>query len=379
MPTTRGSRPSIYLAAKAPGGRGTAEGAQLLFLFYGGAVVLAAAQILPGIEAGRDTLRGVGVPYEFAAMFSFPPENLITWVVPAFFGDMVHFPYWGRWYLWEMSLFVSVTGFLLAVYAVVFRQGRERFIPAAMAGILLLLAMGSYLPWFGLLHAYLPGFDTFRGVSKFVFQATLFVILLSAMGLDSLIRDGLRKRWQILSALGAAAVLSLIARPGDLAIIPVACRAVAQGFMRWIFNTGQSLSAGRGFRKQPGCREGRRVCRPGPCGPVCHVHRHCHHPVPARLQSLEGIAARRPGRPGALLRRAFRPGHLPACRRLSRGHGGAVPAEAGRSPHPEPLQPESRHVHGVAGRLGLRPVDPPSLRGTHGLYATGRYHADREK
>ena len=64
-----------------------------------------------------------------------------------------------------------------------------------MVGILLLLAMGSYLPWFGLLHAYLPGFDTFRGVSKFVFQATLFVILLSAMGLDSLLRDGLRKRW----------------------------------------------------------------------------------------------------------------------------------------------------------------------------------------
>jgi hypothetical protein len=201
---------SIYLAMRLYGAPARMKALGCFALFYMGAVSLAAAQILPGIEAGRDTLRGMGVPYEFAAMFSFPPENLVTWLVPAFFGDQVHFPYWGRWYLWEMSLFVSVTGFLLAVYAVVFRQGRERFIPAAMAGILLLLAMGSYLPWFPLLQAYLPGFDKFRGVSKFVFQATLFMILLSAMGLDSLLRDGLRRHWQVLAALGAAAGLSLI-------------------------------------------------------------------------------------------------------------------------------------------------------------------------
>lgn len=201
---------SIYLAVRLYGAPERLKALGCFALFYTGAVILAAAQILPGIEAARDTLRGMGVTYKFAAMFSFPPENLVTWLVPAFFGDTVHFPYWGRWYLWEMSLFFSVTGFLLAVYAVVFRQGKERFIPAAMAGILLLLAMGSYLPWFGLLYTYLPGFDKFRGVSKFVFQATLFVILLSAMGLDSLLRDGLRKRWQVLAALGVAAGLSLI-------------------------------------------------------------------------------------------------------------------------------------------------------------------------
>ena len=65
--------------------------------------------------------------------------------------------------------------------------------------------------------------------------------------------------------------------------------------------------------------------------------------------------------------------------RLSRRHGGPVQAEAGRSPHPEPVQPESRHVHGVAGRLGLRPVDPPPLRRIHGLDAAGGHDADREQ
>jgi hypothetical protein len=232
----------IYLAIRLYGAPGRLKVLVCFATFYGGAAVLAAAQILPGIEAGRDTLRGMGVPYDFAAMFSFPPENLITWVAPAFFGDVVHFPYWGRWYLWEMSLFVSVTGFLLAVYAVAFRQGRERFILLAMVAILLLLAMGSYLPWFSLLQAWLPGFNLFRGVSKFVFQATLFVILLSAMGLDSLIRDGLRKQWLILAAMIAAATLSLIA---GLAIWQSSSSPAgwwAQG-LRGMFNTGQSYLA----------------------------------------------------------------------------------------------------------------------------------------
>jgi hypothetical protein len=229
---------SIYLTIRLYGAPGRLKALLCFATFYVGAAVLAAAQILPGIEAGRDTLRGMGVPYEFAALFSFPPENLITWVVPAFFGDTVHFPYWGRWYLWEMSLFVSVTGFSLALYAVVFRPGRERFILLAMMTILLLLAMGSYLPWFSLLQAWLPGFKLFRGVSKFIFQATLFVILLSAMGLDCLIRDGLRKRWWTLSVLAATAALSLIL---GLAIrqSSLSPSGLWLGFMHWLFSTGQ--------------------------------------------------------------------------------------------------------------------------------------------
>jgi len=229
---------AIYLAIRIYGAPERLKTVVCFFLFYAGAFVLAAAQILPGIEAGRDTLRGMGVPNDFVALFSFPPENLVSWVVPSFFGDMVQFPYWGRWYLWEMSLFVSVTAFLLALYAVVFRQGREQFILSAMVVILLLLAMGSYMPWFGLLCEYLPGFNKFRGTSKFVFQATLFVILLSAMGLDCLIRDGLRKRWQVLSALAAAACLSLILA---LAIrqSSLSPSGFWPGFMNWLFSTGQ--------------------------------------------------------------------------------------------------------------------------------------------
>lgn len=231
----------IYLAIRLYGASERLKVLLCFIIIFSGAAVLSAAQLLPGIEAGRDSLRGASESYGFATMFSFPPENLITWVAPAFFGDAVHFPYWGRWYLWEASLFVSVTGFWLAIYAVFFRQGRERLILPAMVVILLFLAMGSYMPWFSLLQDWLPGFKLFRGVSKFIFPSTLFVILLSAMGLDCLIREGLRKRKWALSMLAATAALSLIL---GLAITQ---SVLWPGFVYWIFSTGQVyLQAGTG-------------------------------------------------------------------------------------------------------------------------------------
>ena len=65
---------------------------------YVAAALLSAAQLLPSVEAARDTLRAQPVPYAFASMFAFPVENLLTAVAPFAFGNDIHLPYWGRWY-----------------------------------------------------------------------------------------------------------------------------------------------------------------------------------------------------------------------------------------------------------------------------------------
>jgi xanthosine utilization system XapX-like protein len=75
---------------------------------YLGAAALTAVQLLAGLQAAGESVRSSGTPYAFAAMFSFPPENFLTLLVPSLFGSIGS--YWGRWYLWEMSLFISVTG-----------------------------------------------------------------------------------------------------------------------------------------------------------------------------------------------------------------------------------------------------------------------------
>ncbi|MFP4039372.1 MAG: hypothetical protein ACLFS7_02420 [Desulfosudaceae bacterium] len=176
----------IYVLCRLTGGRGGWRlPAAFIFMYFIGAV-LSAVQLSAGVAAAADSIRQGGVFYEFAAMFSFPPENLLTLVAPGFFGDMHQLPYWGRCYLWEANLFFGVTGLvlLLAGLGRTFRDRRLAW--AVTALVLFLLALGKHTPLFSLLYGHVPGFDWFRGSSKFVMPAFLFMIMLAAAGFDRL-------------------------------------------------------------------------------------------------------------------------------------------------------------------------------------------------
>ncbi len=111
---------------------------------------IAAVQILSGMETTAESLRGGhGVPYDFAAVFWLPPENFLTFLAPGFFGpetETAFFRYWGRCFVWEMCLFIGVTGLLLAIYGAITGDRAKRRFSLAMAAILLVLALGAWLP-----------------------------------------------------------------------------------------------------------------------------------------------------------------------------------------------------------------------------------------
>lgn len=151
-----------------------------------GGLALSAIQILPGWEAMRESLRAGHVPASFAAMFSFPPENLLTFITPFLFGSLNEgIFYWGRTYLWEANAFVGVSTLALAGYGLL-KGDRHARLAAVMVIIMILLALGAHTPLFGILYAYLPGFGSFRGTAKFMFYAVLFVIFLAALGWERL-------------------------------------------------------------------------------------------------------------------------------------------------------------------------------------------------
>ena len=154
---------------------------------YAGAAAVGALQLLLGYQAASESVRAHGVSYEFASMVSFAPENLLTLLAPGFFGDMVRAPYWGRWYLWEMCLFIGVCGLALAVYGAVCgkREFRRSLVPLAV--IMLVVALGSNTPLFKILYNYVPGFDRFRANAKFIAEASLCMTMLAGSGLDHLL------------------------------------------------------------------------------------------------------------------------------------------------------------------------------------------------
>ncbi len=134
-----------------------------------GAAAIGAMQLWTGLQTEVEGTRHGGLPFAFAAMFSFPPENFITLMVPSFFGNLTQVPYWGRCYLWEMSLFFGLSGLSLAIFGAGFTTPR-RTVWLAMVAILLLIAVGNHTPLFAILFRFVPGFDHFRSHSKFALR-----------------------------------------------------------------------------------------------------------------------------------------------------------------------------------------------------------------
>lgn len=186
---------------------GVAKLAGLLLAVFAAGAALAAAQVLTGVEAAGESPRIAGVTPEYAGSFSFPPENLLTFLAPGLFGDMTNHTYWGRCFLWEMSVFTGITGFVLAILGACKGDKATRRFFALTAIILLVLALGSHLPTFKLLYAAVPGYNKFRGNSKFVIPAAVFLAMLSGMGLDVLLKGFKSGLVTLLSLAAGAAVL----------------------------------------------------------------------------------------------------------------------------------------------------------------------------
>ncbi|HXZ54685.1 MAG TPA: hypothetical protein VEH03_04450 [Burkholderiales bacterium] len=206
-----------------------------------GGALLASVQLLAGMQATEETVRGLPLSAAFAASFSFPPENLLTLLAPDFFGDLMGHTYWGRWYPWEASAFVGVVGLALAAYGMsVAHVAGKRALLVTLAAALI-LALGDYTPLFALLYRWVPLFDRFRGTGKFMFPAALILVLFAGYGLDRILRERVVARRALLA--GGAAVAALLI--GATAVLLADWTPV----MRAIQATGQTALAAAGYER----------------------------------------------------------------------------------------------------------------------------------
>ncbi len=225
------------------------------------ALGLGCVQWAAGLAMSGECVRQGGVPYEFAAMFSFPPENWLTLLRPGLFGDMEHFPYWGRCYLWEMCAFFGTTGLFFAAAGLWAKPRRRVLLAAGLVVLLGVLALGAHSPHFRFFYEHVPGFNVFRGNSKFVILAVVFLIFLSAHGFDLLFRGGIRLGWLCAGATASVAAVGLLfvllpgssgnfaafvnipAGSGETAFDPALLRQPANASAAASFMSGELLAA----------------------------------------------------------------------------------------------------------------------------------------
>jgi len=203
---------------------------------YAGAAALGAVQLLTSFQAASESIRGGGISYAFASSFSFPPENLLTLLAPRFFGNDPTLPYWGRWFRWEMCLFIGVSGLALAVYgAARGKRGLRRGLIPLLA-IMLVLALGANTPLFKFLYYEVPGFDRFRANSRFIMDASLFLAMLAGAGLDRLLTNPKGNKWLALGLLVAGITIMC-------AGLRLRSMALAPEPTNWWFRTMQAIQA----------------------------------------------------------------------------------------------------------------------------------------
>ena len=215
----------IQGAVAASAGRAAAleEGKAILrlgaFVLLG--VGIGAIQLLPTADFAGQSFR-TQASIGFTGLYSLPPENLLTLLVPRFFGYTsapVPGRYWGRCNFWEMTFYIGLLPLLLALPGFLAAPRSRRFALAGGGLIFLALALGNFTPLFPLIYKFVPFFKLFRGPSKNMLMTQLCLATFAAHGLEALLHGGAKNR-RLRPALIAGAVLLALTLALSVYILP---------------------------------------------------------------------------------------------------------------------------------------------------------------
>jgi len=140
--------------------------------------------LLPLRELGTLSDRSGAGTYEWATQFAYWPRNFLTFFAPYANGDIADGTYRGSNIFWEDYGYVGLVTVLLAILAVVLRVRRFAVAFWGCAALVAYgLVLGREIPLYRLAFHVVPGFDTFRFPTRFLFVVELALALLGGLGL----------------------------------------------------------------------------------------------------------------------------------------------------------------------------------------------------
>ncbi|MGQ9683730.1 MAG: oligosaccharide flippase family protein [Anaerolineae bacterium] len=233
---------------------------------------LGAIQVIPLFETVTRNFREGSATYEQIVGWAFPPRQVLTFLIPDFFGNPTHHGYvdlytgewvsswrnafgevqdtvfWGVKNYVEAGSYVSILGLLLAILGVASRPRGRAWFFAGLALFSLTLVFG--MPTYRLLYA-LPGIKQLHSPFRWVFAYTVCTSVLAAFGVQMIveaIRDN--RKQHLATALGATGVilgLGSAAAVAALRLWPEKLLPLADQAVQRLALAAQSFSDGRMF------------------------------------------------------------------------------------------------------------------------------------
>ncbi len=152
----------------------------------------------------NNTNENIGHDYEYATMWSFSPEEIITFFVPNYFGfgklkydgdltggQKVMLPvYWGQKPFEDAAPYMGILIlFLGCMGAWIFRKDIFVQFLIVLSVFSLFLSFGSTLPWiYDLFYYYVPSFNKFRAPSMALALMNFAVPVLAGYGLSAILK-----------------------------------------------------------------------------------------------------------------------------------------------------------------------------------------------
>jgi hypothetical protein len=171
---------------------------------------IAALQFFPFYAYLDFAARGTARGYEYATSYSMPPEEMLNFYVPQFSGMLE--AYWGRNFFKLHSEYVGAVVLLVAGLAFGARtRRRDVWFWGISALVVTLVALGGHTPFYRLWYL-LPMMKVVRAPAMIFFIAQLAIAVFAAIGMERLLREGVRRGYLI--GWGVFAVVMLILAGG---------------------------------------------------------------------------------------------------------------------------------------------------------------------
>lgn len=193
-------RPKIGLWAKA------GSGFRALAVMTAAFILLSAVQLIPFLELYQHSIRGQGISYSEATIWSFAPKDFLLFFLPDPYGYFLDMTKYWTTQCWLKTLYTGGLPFILSL--IYFALGRGRKLYLSLMIFSLFLSLGHHNPLYSWVFQYVPFFNGIRYPVKFLYIFILILSITAGLGFDrmvSLQKEGAMGRKKHLLSLGALA------------------------------------------------------------------------------------------------------------------------------------------------------------------------------
>jgi len=200
---------------------------------------LSAVQLIPFVELYRDSIRGAGLSFFEATIWSFAPKDILLFFLPDAYGYWLDVKKYWVTQCWFKTLYTGGLPFILSLIFFLFPHpvrsvaeamerkrplptggegrvrgfGKERMLFLSLMIFSLFLSLGRYNPLYPFVFKYVPFFSGIRYPAKFLYLFILVLSITTGLGFQKLTENSSEsgkkglKRLLILLSLGSVLLL----------------------------------------------------------------------------------------------------------------------------------------------------------------------------